>query len=78
MEESLKTALDNHANYVTDLDCVLLQRILEIYEKHEIWKTYFQGKSETDKDAQNDKTTQNEKKGQTREMTILWNTKGFF
>ena len=59
----MKETLYNHFNCVIDLDCVLLPKILEIYEKHEAWKNYLQGKSQKDKNALKGKISQKDERG---------------
>lgn len=54
MKEYKKTAPNNYIDCTTDLYYAVLPRIMEIYENNEIWKKYFKGKSEKEKDAQED------------------------
>lgn len=67
----MKTTPGNHVECITDSYCVLLPRILEIYEKHEIWKIHFQEKGEKNKNAQKDKW----EKDKTLEAKVTWSWK---
>ena len=72
MDEAMKTTLDNHIDCITNSKCVLLQRILEIYEKHEIFKTHFQEKSQKDKDILHKKTKLHKRTNEEKDKALKY------
>ena len=64
-KEVLKSTIDQQEDCVTDLDCVQIQKILDIYEQHEAWREYFKEKDKVEKEEtslEKDKSSQRNRK----------------